>query len=133
MEISIENVPVVSGRVVVCPDVSGSMKSPVTRVRPGAATAVRCVDVASLVAAAVLRRNLEATVLPFEHDVVDIRLGAMARVLANATALARIGGGGTSCSAPLARLCHPCVLVRMQPELRVHGSRVRIPTALAGP
>ena len=57
LEIAIANVPKINGQVVVCPDVSGSMGSPVTGYRRGASSAVRCV-----------------------------------------------GGGGTDCSAPLARL-----------------------------
>ncbi len=54
MEIAIANVPAIEGRVYVCPDVSGSMSSPVTGYRKGATTSVRCIDVAALVAAAVL-------------------------------------------------------------------------------
>jgi len=104
IEVAIENVPAFGGRVVVCPDVSGSMRAPVTGHRGGATTAVRCVDVAALVASAVLRRNPEAEVLPFEHDVVDVQLSARDSVMTNAAALARVGGGGTSCSVPLALL-----------------------------
>ncbi len=104
MEIAIENVPAVAGQVVVCPDVSGSMRSPVTGARRGATTAVRCIDVAALMAAAVLRRNPEAVVLPFEHAVVDVRLSLRDSVMSNAAALAGIGGGGTNCSAPLVAL-----------------------------
>ena len=52
-----------------CPDVSGSMHSPVTGFRKGATTAVRCIDVAALVAAAVLRKNPDAEVIPFEDEV----------------------------------------------------------------
>jgi 60 kDa SS-A/Ro ribonucleoprotein len=101
MEIALERVPKVEGRVVVCPDVSGSMQSPVTGYRPGATTAVRCVDVAALVAAAMLRTNPETVVLPFERTVVDIRLNPRDTVLTNARKLAAVGGGGTNCSAPL--------------------------------
>lgn len=104
MEIALENVPEVAGRVVVCPDVSGSMSSPVTGYRPGATSAVRCIDVAALVAAAFLRRNPETRVLPFEQRVVDIHLNARDSVMTNAQRLAAIGGGGTNCSAPLAQL-----------------------------
>jgi len=43
MELAIVNVPSIEGRVVVCPDVSGSMKSPVTGHRAGSTTSVRCV------------------------------------------------------------------------------------------
>ena len=88
----------------VCPDVSGSMHSPVTGYRPGASTAVRCIDVAALVAAAVLRKQPTARVMPFEVQVVDISLNPRDSVMSNAQKLAAIGGGGTNCSAPLARL-----------------------------
>jgi 60 kDa SS-A/Ro ribonucleoprotein len=101
LEVALENVPRVEGKVYVCPDVSGSMRSPVTGRRKGSTTAVRCVEVAALVAAAVLRHNPRAEVLPFEQDVVSIALDARASVLANAARLAAVGGGGTSCSAPL--------------------------------
>ena len=104
LEISLANVPQVEGRVVVCPDVSGSMSSPVSGYRGSATTQVRCIDVAALVAAALLRRNPQTTVLPFEREVVDVKLDAAAPVFANAQKLASIGGGGTNCSAPLARL-----------------------------
>lgn len=104
MEIAVSNVPAVAGNVVVCPDVSGSMGSPVTGYRPGATSTVRCIDVAALVAAAVLRANRSARVLPFEFDVVDIDLNPRDSVLTNAGKLASIGGGGTNCSAPLERL-----------------------------
>ncbi len=105
MEIAIANVPRVGGHVVVCPDVSGSMVwAPATGFREGATSAVRCIDVAALVAAAFLRRNRKARVLPFERDVVDIRLNARDAVMTNARKLAKIGGGGTNCSAPLKKL-----------------------------
>ncbi|MBO0858980.1 MAG: TROVE domain-containing protein, partial [Chloracidobacterium sp.] len=55
MEIAIGNIPKVEGKVYVFPDISGSMHSPVTGYRKGATSKVRCVDVAALVAAAVLR------------------------------------------------------------------------------
>jgi 60 kDa SS-A/Ro ribonucleoprotein len=101
MEIATANVPKIEGKVYVCPDVSGSMQSPVTGFRKGSTTAVRCVDVAALVAAAVLRRNREAEVLPFECDVVKVSLNAGASIMKNAEKLAKVGGGGTNCSAPL--------------------------------
>jgi 60 kDa SS-A/Ro ribonucleoprotein len=104
MEIAIANVPAVAGRVVVCPDVSGSMSSPVTGARKGASSAVRCIDVAALVAAAMLRVNREARVLAFEQQVVDVALNPRDSVMTNAAKLAAVGGGGTNCSAPLAQL-----------------------------
>lgn len=104
MELSLANVPSLAGRVVVCPDVSGSMSSPVTGHRGSATSSVRCIDVAALVAAAVLRKNPLARVLPFEQSVVTLSLNARDSVMSNAQALAKIGGGGTNCSAPLALL-----------------------------
>jgi 60 kDa SS-A/Ro ribonucleoprotein len=97
------NVPSVDGKVYVCADVSGSMSSPVTGYRKGATTQVRCIDVAALVSAAILRRN-DAEVLPFEQRVVDLSLNARDTVMTNAAKLAAVGGGGTNCSAPLAEL-----------------------------
>ena len=104
MEIAIANVPTLDQRIVLCPDVSGSMKSPVTGYRKGATTKVRCIDVAALVSAAFLRRNASTRVLPFETGVIELDLSASDQVLINAVKLASIGGGGTNCSAPLARL-----------------------------
>ena len=104
MEAALVNVPSFAGRVVVCPDVSGSMSSAVTGHRGSATSSVRCIDVAALVAAAVLRKNPAARVLPFEQAVVKLSLNGRDSVMTNAQALAAIGGGGTNCSAPLALL-----------------------------
>jgi 60 kDa SS-A/Ro ribonucleoprotein len=104
MEIALQNVPEMAGRVVVCPDVSGSMSSAVTGQRGSATSAVRCIDVAALVAAALLRKNPSTEVLPFEQKVVKLVLNPRDSVMTNAQKLAAIGGGGTNCSAPLAEL-----------------------------
>lgn len=104
LEISLLNVPRIAGRVVVCPDVSGSMSSPVSGFRGSATSSVRCIDVAALVAAAMLRKNPDAMVLPFEQSVVTCQLDAQGTVMENAARLAAIGGGGTNCSAPLLRM-----------------------------
>ncbi|MFX6246379.1 RNA-binding protein, partial [Acinetobacter baumannii] len=74
MEIALANVPVLEGAVVVCPDVSGSMSSPVSGMRAGGTSAVRCIDVAALLAAAIVRKNPAACVLPFEQRVVHCPL-----------------------------------------------------------
>ncbi len=103
MEVALENVPRIDGKVYLCPDVSGSMSQPITGDRGGSTTQVRCVDVAGLMAAAMLRVN-DAEVLPFEHRVVNVPLSRRGSVMTNARALAAVGGGGTRCSAPLAQL-----------------------------
>jgi 60 kDa SS-A/Ro ribonucleoprotein len=104
MELAITNVPAFDGQVYVCPDVSGSMRSPITGRRVGATTKVRCVDAAALMTAAIIRRNPAAEVLPFEQSVVSVRLSSRDSVMTNADRLASVGGGGTSVSAPLALL-----------------------------
>lgn len=104
MEIAIENVPEIDGKVYVFPDVSGSMSSAATGYRQGSTSAVRCIDIAALVAAAILRKNPSAEILPFENDVVNVKLNPRDSVLTNAEKLAKIGGGGTNCSAPLVQL-----------------------------
>jgi 60 kDa SS-A/Ro ribonucleoprotein len=104
MELAIANVPRIDGQIYVCPDVSRSMRSPITGHRKGATTAIRCVDAAALVTAAVLRRNPAAEVLPFDDSVVSLHLSPRDSVMTNAERLASVGGGGTCVSAPLARL-----------------------------
>lgn len=104
LEIALVNIPEIEGKVVVGPDVSGSMKSAVTGNRGAATSKIRCIDVAALVAAAVLRKNRDAVVIPFEVDVVQCKLNPRDTVMTNAKKLASIGGGGTNCSAPLAQM-----------------------------
>jgi 60 kDa SS-A/Ro ribonucleoprotein len=104
MELAIANVPAIDGQVYVCPDVSGSMRSPITGRRKGSTTTIRCVDAAALIAAAFVRKNPRTEVVPFEQSVVDVRLSPRDTVITNAERLASVGGGGTSVSAPLAQL-----------------------------
>ncbi len=106
LELATENVPSFPGKVYICPDVSGSMQSPVTGHRGSATSAVRCVDVAGLVAASLLRRNANAEVLAFSDDVVKMprALNPRDSVMTNAQYLASLPSGGTACSAPLHHL-----------------------------
>jgi 60 kDa SS-A/Ro ribonucleoprotein len=101
MEVAIDNVPEISGKVYVFPDVSGSMSSPATGYRQGSTTAVECRDVAALVAAAFLRRNKDAEVIPFSDRTYDVRLSPRDSVMTNAQKLAALPSGGTDCSLPL--------------------------------
>lgn len=104
METATENVPEIEGKVYVFPDISGSMHSSVTGYRKGSTSAVRCLDAAALVAAAILRKNPTAEVIPFSDDVVEARLNPRDSVMTNAQKLAQLPSGGTNCSAPLRRL-----------------------------
>ncbi|MCF4166089.1 TROVE domain-containing protein [Zavarzinia compransoris] len=104
LEFSLRAVPKVPGRVVVCPDVSGSMHSPATGYRKGATSKVTCIDVAALFAAAMLRTNRQARVLPFGTTVYPVALPPDDRLAVNTARLAALNGGGTNVSAPLALL-----------------------------
>ena len=104
MEIAVQNVPAIEGKVWILPDVSGSMQSAVTGTRVGSTSKVRCIDVAALVAAAFLRANANAEVLPFSDDVVPAKLNPRDSIMTNAQVLANLPSGGTNCSAPLAWL-----------------------------
>ncbi|WP_035606303.1 TROVE domain-containing protein [Haloferula sp. BvORR071] len=101
MEVALSNVPEINGSVVVCPDVSGSMHSSISGYRKGSTSAVRCVDVAGLVAAAFLRKNRDARIIPFKEDVVNLTLNPRDTVMTNATKLSSLPPGATNCSAPL--------------------------------
>lgn len=105
MEIATRNVPAITGQIFICPDVSSSMHSAVTGHRQGATSAVRCVDVAALVAACFLRVNRDAEVIPFTETVVTgLVLNPRDSVMTNAKKMTEIPPGGTNCSAPLAML-----------------------------
>ena len=104
METAVQNVPAIQGKVVVCPDVSGSMHSSVTGYRGSTTSKTRCIDIAALVSAAMLRTNPQARVIPFEQIMVNVKLNPRDSIMTNAEKLANIGGGGTACSAPLAML-----------------------------
>lgn len=104
LEIATENVPAIEGKVYVCPDVSGSMHSALTGSNGSTPSTVRCIDVAALVTAAIVRKNRDAEILPFDTKVVDVFIDPNDEVLWNAEVLAAINGGGTTVSAPLAKL-----------------------------
>ncbi len=104
MEIAIRNVPQIQGQVYVFPDISGSMHSPVTGFRKGSTSAARCIDVAALVAAAVMRSNPDTEVVPFSDRVTPCQLNSRDSVMTNAEKLMKLPSGGTNCSLPLRHL-----------------------------
>ena len=53
-------------------------------------------------AAAILRRNPDSVVIPFDTSAYEARLDPSDSVLSLAERLAKFGGGGTNCSLPLA-------------------------------
>jgi 60 kDa SS-A/Ro ribonucleoprotein len=62
---------------------------------------MRCVDVAALFAAAILRRNPESVVVPFDTSAYRVEVNPRDSILSLAQRLAAYGGGGTDCSLPL--------------------------------
>lgn len=102
LDISVDNVPTFdANRVVVCPDISGSMNGSVSQKPDGTPSATSCAHVAGLVASAVLRKNPDSIILPFHYNVVKMNFNDRDSVMTNADKIARGGGGGTNCSAPL--------------------------------
>lgn len=101
-EIACDSIPQFDLPVVIGVDVSGSMSSPVTGHRGNGSTSkMRCVDVAALFAAAILRRNPESVVIPFDQSAYRVKLDPSDSILSLAARLASYGGGGTDCSLPI--------------------------------
>lgn len=101
-EIACGNVPELPGPVVIGLDVSGSMSCAITGNRGrGGTSKMRCVDVAALAAAAILRRNPESIVVPFDTQAFDAKVDPSDSILSLAERLAKYGGGGTDCSLPI--------------------------------
>ena len=101
-EIACGNVPELPGPVVIGLDTSGSMSCSVSGWRGrGATSKMRCVDVAALFAAAILRRNPDSIVIPFDTRAYNVRVDPGDTILSLSERLARYGGGGTNCSIPL--------------------------------
>ena len=106
-EIACGNVPELPGPVVIGLDTSGSMSSAVTGNRGPrngtqcSTSQMRCIDVAALFAAAILRRNPDSVVIPFDTSAYDAKIDPNDSILSIAERLAKYGGGGTDCSLPL--------------------------------
>jgi 60 kDa SS-A/Ro ribonucleoprotein len=104
MEVAIENVPALPGKGYVCVDTSGSMGSPITGYGVTRHTSsVTCVEVAGLIASAVVRKNRSADVWTFNSGATNVNLNPRDTVITNTQRLAK-AGGGTNISAPLVRL-----------------------------
>lgn len=110
MEIATKNVPVIDDVIVVMPDISGSMHSPITgqRVNPKTGrveqhtTKIRCIDVAALIAASFLRVNPQTIVIPFESKALtNVKLNPRDSIMTNAQKLTALPCGGTNCASAL--------------------------------
>ena len=102
-EIACGNVPELPGPVVIGLDRSGAMSSAVTGhrgLRNGtqcATSRMRCIDVAALFAAVILRRNPDSVVIPFYTSAYDAKMDPNDSILSIAERLAKYCGGGTDC------------------------------------
>lgn len=102
VEHSLGNVPEFNGKVFMMIDVSGSMSSPVTGNRGSVTSKTTCTDVAALFAAAVLHKNPDTEIIPFDTQVhVNYKFNPRDSVVTNAKTLAAFGGGGTNCASAL--------------------------------
>lgn len=107
LEVAVQDLPALPGKVFVALDVSGSMNDPITGKREGATTKMRNVDVAALIAASILRKNPDAAVVPFNTSVLQgQRLEPRDTVMTTAQRLSGMLGGGTAISAPFEAISH---------------------------
>lgn len=97
---SLGNIPAIDGTVAVCVDTSGSMGSAVTGNRGSATGVTTCVEVASLIASAILRKNPSAKVIVFDTAAAVATLNPRDSVATNCRLLNR-NGGGTDVSSAL--------------------------------
>ncbi len=102
-EIACGNIPRLPGPVVIGLDTSGSMSMSATGYRGrGATSKMRCADVAALFAAAILRRNPDSVLIPFDTRAHTVRVDPGDTILSLSQRLSKFVGGGTNCSIPIA-------------------------------
>jgi 60 kDa SS-A/Ro ribonucleoprotein len=103
-DLSLTNVPELDAKIYVAVDTSGSMSFPITGNRGTATSKMRCIDVAALFASAIMRKNPDAEIIPFDTTVHRHTLNPLDSIMTNAKTLSGFGGGGTACSIALASL-----------------------------
>lgn len=102
LEIATQNIPKITGKVLICVDVSRSMQSPITGHRGVATTKVQCIDAATLIAASILRINPDAVVVPFSDRLYEqFYLNPKDSIVTNANKLKMLPSGGTACWLPI--------------------------------
>lgn len=114
MEIATSNVPSLGYKIYICVDVSGSMRWGITGGKTNQKNGYggwvldpnipRVIDVASLFAASIMRKNRNCELLAFSNVLHSVHLNPRDSVLTNAELLARLPAGGTNCSLPIAYL-----------------------------
>ncbi|MBB4867563.1 60 kDa SS-A/Ro ribonucleoprotein [Pseudomonas nitritireducens] len=97
LQVSLENVPKVEGNLVIAVDISRSMANPASGYRAGATTKVRCVDVAALVGAAMIKNNPTARLVLFNNGAREFKVNRDATVMVMAEDIRSMLNGGTNC------------------------------------
>ncbi len=84
----------------------------------GATSKMRCIDVAALFAAAILRRNPDSVVIPFDTSAYDAKIDPNDSILSIAERLAKYGGGEQ-----IVRCRYSCQPEACEAQVRRHCSR----------
>lgn len=137
MEIAVENTPVIEGNNVIVVDVSGSMIDPITGQLFNTSSKIRCIDVAALFTAAVVKRNPDTRVLPVDTRVHPYKTEPRNTIITEAQRLAKFGGGGTNLGLAFEFLCHnrikvDNVIVISDMESWVNSGNTRYPNPWGG-
>ncbi|XSG73149.1 TROVE domain-containing protein [Herpetosiphon llansteffanensis] len=99
LEMAFENMPEIPGRVVIAPDISGSMRgtlNPKSR--------VRYVDIAGIFAGSLYHSNPTAQLLPFDTTIRQLDFSRHAKLMQIIQQIGTKFGGGTAVSAPISYL-----------------------------
>ncbi|WP_041304130.1 TROVE domain-containing protein [Herpetosiphon sp.] len=99
IEMAFVNMPEIPGRVVVAPDVSGSMRGSINP-----KSQVRYVDVAGIFAGSLYRSNPTAQLLPFNTSIVQMETWRETKLMWLTKQITAKLGGGTAVSAPISYL-----------------------------
>lgn len=104
IEISVENIPKLNGKIAIAPDVSGSMWSKVT----GDYSKLRCIDIVGIFAGSLIRKSKQQPIfLPFNHRIRnDLANKFLKKETICEMAETLEASGGTSLSAPIEWLIH---------------------------
>ncbi len=99
LELAFVNMSEIPGRVVIAPDISGSMCDSIN-----GKSRVRYVDIAGIFAGSLYRSNSTAQLLPFDTSVSEMKLPHQSSLMQITNQIAAKAGGGTAVSAPISLL-----------------------------
>lgn len=100
---SLDNVPIIPGKLWVFLDISGSMRNSITGYRKGSSSKTSCAHVAALMGSALLKKNPDTKILMFDDELHEsYKIYSNSSVLNNCDRIIKLSeGGGTSCELPL--------------------------------